>query len=174
MTSIQKIVVGVLVALTLLFGYLYFTGANSPFIAGAVNPTGPQHFQMEAFLQGIAFGTRNQTSADNAGCLTIGASGTKVCQVIDTTCNAIVYGSTIAASSSAFADCPVTGILSTDRVDATLALGSSIPPSFNFSLQGAGASTTAGYARFSIFNSTGAATSSYKQATTSVHIQVYR
>lgn len=64
--------------IALLFGYLYFTKSQP---VGAANPTGPQHFQMEAFLQGATFGATNQSYFTNTGVLVqgggIAASSTK-------------------------------------------------------------------------------------------------
>lgn len=65
----KTIVIGGLVVLALLFGAFLFLRPAAP-TPGAVNPTGPQHFQMEAFIQGVAAGTRNQFSISNLGNIT--------------------------------------------------------------------------------------------------------
>lgn len=62
--NIKNIAIAGLAVLALLFGYLSFSGKH---LFGAVNPTGPQHFQMEAFLQGLAAGLRNQLTIDSSG-----------------------------------------------------------------------------------------------------------
>lgn len=109
---------------------------------------------------------------DQAG-IHVGPNGSSLVQIIDTTCTATVYASLAATSSQPF-DCPVTGIIAGDRVTMQLLPGADIGPSYNFSAIGAGASSTSGYARGIIYNLTGAATSSYSQATSSVHVTVWR
>ena len=58
-------------ALALAFGGFLFFKGSSP-ASGGLNPTGPQHRQVEAFIQGITFGTNNQSQFDNTGKLTVG------------------------------------------------------------------------------------------------------
>jgi hypothetical protein len=107
------------------------------------------------------------------GGLIVGNQGSALAQVIDTTCTGIAYGS-LAASSSRQMDCAVAGVLPGDRVQVDLPLAANIGPSYNFDIGGQGASSTAGYVSYWLNNMTGAATSSYSQATTSVHVSVFR
>lgn len=69
MTSTQKVLVGVLVALTLLFGFLAFRGGK---LFGAAS--GPAHYQTESFLQGLAAGARDQFTLSNVGALVSSAT----------------------------------------------------------------------------------------------------
>lgn len=124
------------------------------------------------FGGGLSIGSSQQLNVSSTGGLTLGASGTALSQVIDTTCTAIAYTS-LAATSSQQLDCPVTGAVSTDRVLVALPLAAS-NAALGFTIGGAAASTTAGYVSFRLYNLTGAATSSYAQATTSVHVIVTR
>ena len=66
----NKFIVGVLVALALLIGYF----ASSVSFFGAAS--GPSHYQMESFLQGISAGARDQFSISNVGALTSSAAAT--------------------------------------------------------------------------------------------------
>ena len=60
----KNIIIGVLAAVALVFGVLYFNTAN---LFGA---TGPSHYQQESFIQGLYAGTNRQLSISNAGLLT--------------------------------------------------------------------------------------------------------
>lgn len=68
----NKIVVGVLAALVLLFGYAYvdYRETTPPVDQTVGRASGPSHYQAESFLQGLCVGTRDQTCFDNAGGLT--------------------------------------------------------------------------------------------------------
>src|SRR5437868_3116917 len=112
----QKIVIGVLVVLTLLLGYLYFSGATPPFGASS----GPAHFQKESFLQGLTGGQRDQWSVSNAGLMTIGSSGTAITQILKGTCNLLGMDASATASTTSNYDCAVTGVQSGDVVHVQL------------------------------------------------------
>lgn len=64
----NKIVIGVLVVIALIFAVLYFTKGT--------NLGGIAHWQKESFLQGLNVGTGQQFSVSNAGALT--SSGANV------------------------------------------------------------------------------------------------
>lgn len=156
--------------LALVFGVYFFSGGLK---FGALTPTGPQHRQVEAFIQGITFGTRNQSQFDNAGKFTLGSSGTALTNIIATTCTGIVYAS-LGATTTAPIDCAVTGALTTAKA-VILELPSGQPAAGivrNLIVTGGHASSTAGYVTANITNLTGTATTSYAQATTSMKVLV--
>lgn len=79
-------------------------------------------------------------------------AGSSVTSIIKGTCNLV--GGTIAATSSAVADCAVTGVLDGDLVFATLATSTA-----NAVIDGARASSTSGFITVRLHNLTGAASS---------------
>lgn len=111
--------------------------------------------------------------------LTVGDQGTLVSDALHGTCNATFSGTSLAASSSGQFFCNVTGAASGDRVFVMLPAGSGANAQGPASLFG-GFVATAGYATtsdrigFNIVNMTGAATTSFRQATTSVQYWVLR
>src|SRR3990167_4991694 len=93
--------------------------------------------------------------------------------VIATTCTGIVYAS-LGATTTAPIDCAVTGALTSAKF-VSLHLPSGLPPAGinrNLIVSGGFASSTAGYITAYITNITGAATSSYPLATTSMQVLV--
>lgn len=67
----KNIWIGVLVLTTLLFAVLYF---SKPVSFGSANPTGPTHYQMETFNQGLVGGVHNQFVVSNIGQVTVGGA----------------------------------------------------------------------------------------------------
>ncbi len=176
----QNVVIGVLVALTLLFGYLAFSPKSVP--AGAANPNGQQHYQQESFQQGATFGARYQSYFDNVGAFVssaamsltstfkLGSSGTALSRINSGTCYIQPYATTIAATSSVTVDCQgaqgtggvttardtaLTGVTPGDAV--VVMLGSSTASTLygGLDLVSATASTSAGYISLQLFNQTG-------------------
>jgi hypothetical protein len=155
-----KTVVGaVLVALALLFGGWYIGAQRSQVQVGVATPTGQQHLQLESFNAGIQIGARNATPKD------FEAFGT---------CNLAqrVAGSFVASSTAQFF-CAVSGVASGDTVRVSLPIGAGTN-AYGASSLGEGFSVISSVATSSNFilvtlrNGTGAATSSFVQATTSV------
>lgn len=152
----KDIALGGLAILALVFGYLYFSGSTPPF--GSPNPGGPAHFQQEAFLQGATFGGRNQSYFDNAGKLTIGASGTAQVNQVVTTCSMVANNASV-GSTTQYAYCSgVTGVTSADTIDASFSTSSTLLND-QWAILGAKASTTAGSIDFRLYNLTGVAAS---------------
>lgn len=154
----KNIVIGVLVATTLLFAGLYYKGSH---VLGA--QTGPTHLQQESFNGGLQ----------------IGARGTVITQSLTGTCNLQTGTASFAATSTAQFNCAVTGVQSGDLVLADLPVGAGIngsgsgSPFAGFVIVSAYA-TTSNAIGVTIANFTGAATSTYPQATTSVEYRVIR
>ncbi|MGF6428218.1 hypothetical protein [Bradyrhizobium elkanii] len=152
----KNIVIGVLVIAALLIGYA--TGAHGG-LFGAASSTGPQHFSQETFKKGFQVGDR----------------GTPISgPVLATTCTAIVYASLGATSTQAFS-CPVSGALTTAKVVTFGGKAGSftgVSSLGNFVIWGGHASSTANYVEGYITNLSGAATSSYSQATSSIPVFV--
>lgn len=99
--------------------------------------------------------------------------GSQIQGLFSGTCTATFSGTSLAATSTGQFFCPVTGVLSGDKVHVTLGAGAR---------SGAGAwltavdgyATTTGFIGFDIANWTGAATTSFAQATTAVQYWVAR
>lgn len=100
----QKIVIGVLVATTLLFGFFAFKSGALSF----GKASGAAHFQMESFLQGVSAGARDQFSVSNGGVLTTSGDITSTGGA-----NALVLTSSNTATSSATIGCVTTYATST-------------------------------------------------------------
>lgn len=109
-----------------------------------------------------------------------GCTGTAVNKILQGTCNAVQYtpGSFAATSTTQQFYCPVAGVVAGDNVSVSLPAGAGAnafgagSPYLGFILVSASASSTAGFIQFSISNQTGAATSSFTQATTSIAYKV--
>lgn len=101
---------------------------------------------------GGTFETVKQEFSDgfnvNGGTFRLGASGSSLTQVIKGTCDLV--GGTIAATSSASADCAVTGVKDGDLVFATLATSTA-----GGVITGARASSTDGYITVRLLNLAG-------------------
>jgi hypothetical protein len=111
--------------------------------------------------------------------LTVGDQGNDIDDALHGTCNASFSGTSLAASSSGQFFCSVTGARSGDRVFVMLPAGAGAHAQGAGSPLGGFAAST-GYATtsdrigFNIVNMTGAATTSFRQATTSVQYWVLR
>lgn len=104
--------------------------------------------------------------------LKLGASGTAVNSIIYGTCNPTEVGTSLAATSTATFICSVPGVTAGSNVIGDL-------PSTAANTAGAfvlvnAYATTSGAIGFTILNLTGAATSSFSQATTSVEYLVHQ
>lgn len=95
-----------------------------------------------------AGGTTNFDTLALTG-LQLGTSGTSLSQIVKGTCNLV--GGTVAATSTAFADCAVTGVVDGDLVFATFA--TSTPGA---TIVGARASSTSGFITVKVLNLSGA------------------
>lgn len=174
----KNIVIAGLAALALLFAGLYYF-KSSPQLFGGITVTGPLHYQAESFLQGVGFGTRNQSQFDNAGKLTVGASGTAKTQELFGTCNPTQYspGSFAATTTSQFF-CAVTGVNSGDKVFISLPIGAGANTNGSASVYMGfaawGYATSSNQIGITYANWTGAATTTFPQATTSVQYHVIR
>lgn len=128
---------------------------------GAANPTGQAHYQMETFWQGLL----------------IGRTGTPTTVALWGTCNLSTSVGSFTASTTAQFQCSVPGVLAGDMVMADLPVGAGTnsngagSPFGGFTIVGAYA-TTSNAIGVTIANFTGAATSSFAQATTSVEYRV--
>lgn len=149
-----------LVALALLVGYVMLLKPAAP---APGNSTGPAHESTETFKQGLQ----------------IGQLGTEQRVVINGTCNLATTAASFQATSSVQFVCPVTGARSGDLVIADLPVGAGNNTSGagsaggGFVIVGAYA-TTSNSIGVTLQNDTGAATSSYPQATTSVEYRILR
>lgn len=137
---LSSIIAAAIVSVVLLGAALPSLDSNN--LGGVYNNPSKTYFQDGIVVSGA-------TSTVNA--LTLGSSGTALAQIVKGTCNLV--GGSIAATSSAPADCAVTGVKSGDIVLATLAT------STNGVITGARASSTDGYITVRVFNLTGAASS---------------
>lgn len=151
MTSEKKLWVALIaVAILALGGYYY------PTVKGSVE---------------TAFGGVTNYDEVDATALKIGgANGSRVGPIIATTCNAAIATLPLAASSTATATCAVTGVAAGDIVTVF------IPGTTSFSAWGGlfvgGATPSTNTITFQYFNGSGAATSSFPLATTSVAVVV--
>lgn len=149
----NKLSLGVaLVAVFLAIGaYLYPAVSDAP-TAGASTPG-------TRFPRGITIGD-------------VSFSPTNLALVQAGTCNAAM-AATISATSSSAATCTVTGARTGDIVNVQLPQAGAIATSFGWFSAG-GTKATTDTITFNIQNLTGAATTSFPLATTSVSYQVYR
>lgn len=118
-------------------------------------------------------GTRFPSGITVGNPANLGAYPTNISKVIAGECNARLVGTTFAATSSAMFLCDVTGVRAGDYVNVALPVGAGINPTGAGAISGGfivGTSfaTTSNVIGFSITNMTGAATTSFSQATTSV------
>jgi hypothetical protein len=102
---------------------------------------------------GLYAGLLQQFSVSNAGAVTVGSAGTLLSGFNFGTCTITAYSNTIAASSSATADCAATGIVSGDNVEITQSTTS--PTVAGGLVVLASASSTSGYITLKIINDTG-------------------
>lgn len=101
--------------------------------------TGPQHYQEEAFLQGLQ----------------IGQKGTDIKAVFTGKCSLIAPSFSVVASTSVAMDCVAPGVVKGDTVLAMFASSTASATGPGWELVGASASTTSGFITFNITNGTG-------------------
>lgn len=141
-------------------------GSNTNILGGTTN-----YDAVEAASLGIGSGCADEMST---------CTGTLVTQILEGTCNPTQNAAgSHAASSSMEYFCAVTGVESGDRIFISLPAGAGANASGAGSIYGGflvnGAfATTSDKIGMSIYNATGAATSSFPQATTSVMYRVTR
>lgn len=166
----KKLVISVLVALVVgVFGGAFFFGGGD----GQFAPTAGRY--VEDYIPAIKFnqgylsqldiqttGTLHATSTDIS---TLTVDGTDVEEIRHGTCN-LSSTASFGATSTLSHTCTATGVASGDRVFVTLPSAASAGTFGGFAVSGA----TAGSGSITVVlqNLTGAATSSYAQATTSV------
>jgi len=69
----NKIIIGILAVLVVLFGILYFNAQSQLADLGRAG-IGPTHYQTENFLQGLYGGTVGQFKVSNAGKITVAST----------------------------------------------------------------------------------------------------
>lgn len=159
--------VAAFVALAVTIGTGWLVGGNQSALVGGVT----NYDSMG--LSALKVGTGCNSSFGYAGC-----AGTEVTKLLNGTCNASQStAASHAATTSKEFICAVADVTAGDRVFVSLPAGAGDYSSGSESLAGgfilnAAYATTSGYIGFSIYNGTGAATSSYAQATTSVQYLV--
>jgi hypothetical protein len=151
----NKIVLGIIAIVVVIGGWLLFGGSNLP-LGGTV------HNFPELFTGGLKIGTSNQTVFSSTGALTVGTSGTSLTQVLKGTCvlgtlGAASIDASHAATTTKSYDCPVTGVTPGDLVIASLATSTNMGAQGGWVVEGAKASSTAGYIDVVIANFTGGA-----------------
>lgn len=162
MTS--NLIIGGLVAIVIAIGAIVYIQHTPNKLGGVSNVD-------TLSATGLQVGTNCNSSGSTCG-------GTTISQLLSGTCNAISYSS-LSASSTLRVDCAVTGVVSGDKVFVSLPV-SNKAGALNVGANGivlaggAAASSTSGYISFDLFNASGAATSSYPQASTSVQYWVVR
>lgn len=129
------------------------------------------------FPNGLAVGT---TATVTQNKITIGNSGTALGNVLFGTCNAQQKSTgSFAATTSAQFYCAVTGAASGDNVQVMLPAGAGTNADGAASITGgfvvvSASATSSNFIQFTLDNFTGAATSSFAQATTSVQYTIFR
>ncbi len=105
-------------------------------------------------LKSVFGGVTNYDEVDTTALKVGGANGSRIGPVITSTCSLIAASFTVTASTTAYMDCAVTGVVSGDGVFAQFATSSAI---FNgWSVASASASTTSGFLTIGVSNGTGA------------------
>lgn len=166
-TTLQK-VLGVVVVVCALLGALAFFGVT---LGGAghqfglaTSPTGEVVPNQQWFTNGINVGQSQQFIVSSTGQVTIGSAGTPLTTVINGTCNAATAGLPLAATTTASFTCAAPGAVAGENVDVNL---NANPTAYGAFVVIAPVTTTNSIT-FSILNDTGASTSSFPLATTSV------
>lgn len=103
----------------------------------------------------ITAGSFSGTGASTiTGSLTVGTNGTTLSQIQKGTCSLISNAFTVTASSSLSMDCAITGVVPTDVVFGQFAT-STMASGPGWLINGAQASSTAGFITFTVSNLTG-------------------
>lgn len=136
-----------------------------PLLGGAV------HYVKESFVEGLYVGTSRQVEIDRDGRVTLGSKAEGTCNLEQASAGSH------AASTSKEYYCAVTGVSAGDTVSVILPPGAGAYSYGAASVWGgfvvnSAYATSSGLIGVSILNSTGAATSSATQATTSAHYLV--
>jgi hypothetical protein len=119
------------------------------------------------------FGIDGDGDVSSTATFALGSSGTAHTKFISGTCNPTFSGASLGATSTGQFFCAVTGAASGDKVLVALPAGAGAHAQGSGSLYGgflvSGTyATTSNVIGFNIYNGTGAATTSFAQATTSV------
>jgi len=116
-------------------------------------------------------GVYNQSVTDVSNGLRAGSDGTTITNMKSGTCNAATTQLPLEATSTDNFTCSVTGVVAGDRVLVELPSdGGSVYGGFNVTYSAASTDTIT----FGVQNNTGAATSSFPLATTSIHYWIVR
>lgn len=113
-----------------------------------------------------------ETLAQSIPALTLGAQGNQVSKLLVGTCNPAFNGTSLAATSTGQFLCRNANVRAGDRVFVSLPIGSRGGLQGGFVAAGNGYATTTGWFGFEILNMTGAATTSFAQATTGIQYMI--
>lgn len=119
------------------------------------------------FVGGHAFGALDRTTIGNpwtftntvtlSSTLKIGTNGATITELNTTSCNLSNADTSVAATSTGYVYCAITGVASGDVVFAQLATTTANAAFGGWSIYSAKASTTAGFVDIRLYNGTGAA-----------------
>lgn len=104
---------------------------------------------------GLFGGVTNYDEVDASALRIGGTNSTRLGLLTFGTCNLIASSYTVAATTTVAMDCAITGATPTDGIFGQFATSTQIG-SGGWSIRGASASSTAGFATFSVVNGTGA------------------
>lgn len=105
----------------------------------------------------ITNGTNFKYGVSIGNTSSLGVVPTNIAKILTSTCSLIATSYTVAATSTAFMDCVVTGATPTDIVFAESATSSGPNALYNgWTVVSASASSTAGFDTFGLYNGTGA------------------
>lgn len=126
-------------------------GSNASF--GAITPVAQTAYNTIWYVNGLFGGSAQQFAVDGNGAVTLGASGTKITQILKGTGALIGVGANLAATTSIAFDIAVTGVVKGDTVFAQFATSTGAVA--GWLVTGASASTTSGYITVDVVNNTG-------------------
>ena len=156
----SKTLIGLVVVAIIAIGAYWFPQVSS-FLGGATN--------YDALgVEELKIGVDCNDSPTYPTC-----GGSAVTALNSGTCNASFDGTSLAATSSGTFICSASNVLSGDKVFVSLPIGAKSGANLNF-VEFSGYATTTGKFGFAILNMTGAATTSFVQATTSVQYWIVR
>lgn len=149
-------------------------------ISSLVEKLGPSDETFGAIGTRFPNGLTSGPNTDNSAVFTVGSStsATGFKLIIANTCNPLIPGHVIAASSTMFADCAVTGAQSGDiilwspRATSTTAEGATVWD--NIRITGASASTTNGFVTFGFANFSGTSQVLPSSVASSVPFMLFR
>lgn len=178
----ENIIAAVAVVALIMGGWALFKGPAKESPSQTFGATAASGMLAENYIPYVMYngGYNSAKDLNITGGVTFGSSGTTFTSTFNGTCNPtqMTIGSQAASSSAQFF-CAVSGVQNGDRVFASLPVGAGANPSGNSSTYGgfvlnSAVATTSGIIGFEIANLTGAATTSFVQATTGVQYWVIR